>query len=159
MHSQPRSPSCPPTRSPRQRFSVVASDRRSRPPISLMRDVFGVQYAAAPSTAAVFQLHPSSKEKRKRSFADRVSALVNALRNEFSDDDSQDSSSATPNNNAQPSDVPHHEDDQDCDTQEIADDLSAFANKPASRPGKFGTPFIDGSSSRPRSHPKLSPTP
>ena len=89
-----------------------------------MRDIFGVQSAAAPPSAVVFQPNPSPKGKRKRSFADRVSALINALQNEFSDDDSQDSSSATPNNNPQSSDVPHHEDDKEIDTQEAAEGLA-----------------------------------
>ena len=96
---------------PRQRFSSVASNRRSRPPFTPMRDIFGVQSVAAPSTATAFQTHPSSKGKRKRSIADRVSAVVKAIRNEFSDNDSQESSSATPNDSAQPSDAQHHDDD------------------------------------------------
>ena len=87
MHSQPRNPFRSPTCSPRQRFSTVASNRRFRPAISPLRDIFGVHSAAAPRAAAAFQPHPFSKGKRKRSFADRVSAFVNTLRNEFSDDD------------------------------------------------------------------------
>ena len=141
-------------RDPRQRFSAVASDRRSRPHISLMRDIFGVQSAAAPMATA-FQHHPSSKGKRKRSFAQRVSALVNPLQNEFFDNDFQDSSSATPNDNAQSSDDTHQEDDKDRDTQETAE---VFAKKKRSRPSKFGIPFIDGFSSLPRSRPKPFPT-
>ena len=40
MYSQSRSPPSPPPRSPRQRFSPVASDRRPRPPTTPMRDIF-----------------------------------------------------------------------------------------------------------------------
>ena len=149
MHSQPRNPPRPLYRSPRQRFSAVASDRRARSPTTSIRVISGVQSATAPPTAATFQAHTSLEGKRKRSFADRVNTFVNALQNEFSNDDSKDSSSVTSNDNAQSNDVPHHEDDEDRDTQEIADDLCAFANKPTSRPGEFGTLFIDGSSSRP----------
>ena len=62
MHTQQPSTHAapPPTRSPRQCFSAVASDRRSRPLISpnAMEDIVGVQSAAAPPTAAAFQLHP-----------------------------------------------------------------------------------------------------
>ena len=89
--SQPRNPSRPPIRSPRQRFSAVASDRRSRPLISPMQGIFGAQSAVALPTAAAVHPHPFSKGKRKRSFDDRVSAIVSAIRSEFSDNDSQDS--------------------------------------------------------------------
>ena len=157
MNSRPCNLPRPLYRAPRQRFSAVASDRRARPPTTPMRVIFGVQSAAAPPTAGAFQVYTSSKGKRKRSFADRVNALVNAVQNEFSYGDSKDSSSATSSDNAQPNDVPHHENDEDCDTQETDDDPCAFANEPALRPGKFGTPFIDGSSSRTRSRPKSFP--
>ena len=100
--SQPRHPSRPPVRSPRQRFSTVASYRRSRRPISPIRDIFGAQSAVASPTAAAAHPHPSSKVKSKRSFDDRVlSAIVSAIRSEFSDDDSQDSSPETPNDSTQ----------------------------------------------------------
>ena len=52
---QPSTQAAPlPTRSPRQCFSAVASDRRSRSAISPMGDIFGVQSAADPPTAAAF---------------------------------------------------------------------------------------------------------
>ena len=153
--SQPRSPSRTPIRSPRPRFSAIASDRRSRHPISPMRDIFRAQSAVNSPTAAAAHSHPSSKGKRKRYFDDRISAIISAIRSEFSDDDSQDSSPESPSDSTQPCDVPHNDDDQDRDPQELANDLSAFAKKPGSRPGKFGTPFIDGSF-RSHSQPKLS---
>ena len=106
MHSQPRNPPRLPPRGPRQRFSAVISNQHSRPPNRPMRDIFGDQYTAAPSSAATFQLYLSSKGKHKRSLTERVSAIVNALQNKLSDDDSQDCSSALPNDNAhQPSDI------------------------------------------------------
>ncbi|CAN0352435.1 unnamed protein product [Ascophyllum nodosum] len=158
VHSQ-LNPQRPPPRGRSQRFSAVASNRHSRSPTPPVRDIFHVQSAVATSSASAFQAHPSAKGKRKRSFTERGTAIVNTFLDELSDDDPQESSSALPNEDAhQPSDVSHRHVDQDGDTQETADDLSAFANKPASRRGKFGTPFIDGSSSRPRRRPKPLPT-
>ena len=151
--SQPRSPSRTPTRNPRQRFSAVASDRRPRHPISPMRDVFGTRPAVATTTDAAAHPHHLPRNKHKRSL-DKVSAIISSLRSEFSDDDPQDSPLENANDSTEPSDVPH-DDHQDHDIQDIANDLSAFANKPASRPGKFDTLFID-SSSRLRGRPRLS---
>ena len=149
----PRSPSRTPTRNPRQRFSAVASDRRPRHPISPMRDVFGTRPADGTTTDAAAHPHHPPRNKHKR-FLDKVSAMISSLRSEFSDDDPQDPPPENPDDNTDPSDVPP-DDDRDYDVQGTTDDLSAFANKPASRPGKFGTPFVDGSS-RPRGRPRLS---
>ena len=143
---QPSSLPRTPTRSPRQRFSAVASDQQSRRLNSAMHDIWGARPAAAPSTAAATHPYHPPNGKRKRTFSDRVSAIISAIKSEFSDDDFQDPSPENPNDNT---------DNQDQDMQDVADDLSAFANKPASRPGKFGTPFIDGSS-HPRNRPRLS---
>ena len=54
IYSQLRNPHRPPPRGPRQHFSAVASDRRSRPPTIPMRYIFGVQSVATPSSAATF---------------------------------------------------------------------------------------------------------
>ena len=151
--SKPGSPSRTLTRNPRRRFSAIASDRRPRHPISPMRDVFGTRPAVAPTTDSAFHSNHSSRNKHKCSL-DKVSAIISSPRSEFSDVDPQDSPPEDPNDSTEPSDVPH-DDHQDHDIQDIANDLSAFANKPASRPGKFGTPFMDDSS-RPHGRPRLS---
>ena len=129
--SQPGSPFQTPTRDPRQHSSAVASGRRPRHPISPMRDVFGNRRAVATSTAAAAKPHHSSKDKRKRSFDDRVSAIIRTIRSKFSDDDSPDSPQENLNDSTTLSDVPHNDDDHGHDIQDIVKDLSAFANKPA----------------------------
>ena len=149
----PRSPSRTPNRNPRHRFSAVASDRRPRHPVSPMRDVFCTRPADGTPTDAAAHHHPSPRDKHKRSL-DKVNAIISSLRSEFSDDDPQESPPENPDDSNEPSDVPH-DDHLDHDIQDTANEFSAFANKPASRPGKFGTPFIDGSS-RPRGRPRLS---
>ena len=86
----------PPTRSPRQCSSAVDSDQRSRPPShpwKILRGSFRSRstYSRRLSTAT-------------NAPSPAVSAVTNAAR-KFSDNDSQDSSSATPNNSTQLSDV------------------------------------------------------
>ena len=91
----------PPTRWPRQCFSAVASDRRCRPPSHSLeirrgsfrsRSTYSRRLPTAPNTPSPI-----------------ISAVINAAR-QFSDNDSQDSPSATPNNSPQLSDVPHQDD-------------------------------------------------
>ena len=101
-----------------------------------MGDIYGIQFTAALSLVVATQLNFSSKRKRKRLFTEKVTAFTNALQIEFSNDDSEDSQSINPNDDAhQPSDVSHHQDDG---TQKTDSALYAFANKPWSRPVRFG---------------------
>ena len=150
--SQTDGPSRTPIGNPRQRFSAVAPDRRPRHPISPMRDVLGTRHAGATSTATAAQSHLPSRNKHKRSL-DKITAIISSLQSAASDDDSPTPPPGSPNDTDEPGGVPYEDDLQNTD-----DDLSAFANKPASQPGKFGTPFIDGSP-RPRSRPRLSGKP
>ena len=131
--SQPRSSLRTPTRNSRQRLSAVASDRRPRHPISPMRDVFGTRPAVATITDAAARPHHSSKNNHKRSL-DTISSIISSFRSDFSDDDPQDSPLENANDSTVPSDV-LQDDHQDHDTQDIANDHSIFANKPAPRPG------------------------
>ena len=150
--SQTDGPSRTPIGNPRQRFSAVAPDRRPRHPISPMRDVLGTRHARATSTATAAQSHLPSRNKHKRSL-DKISAILSSLQSAASDDDSPTPPPGSPSDTNEPGGVPYEDDLQNTD-----DDLSAYANKPASQPGKFGTPFIDGSP-RPRSRPRLSGKP
>ena len=150
--SQTDGPSRTPIGNPRQRFSAVAPDRRPRHPISPMRDVLGTRHAGATSTATAAQSHLPSRNKHKRSL-DKISAILSSLQSAASDDDSPTPPPGSPSDTNEPGGVPYEDDLQNTD-----DDLSAYANKPASQPGKFGTPFIDGSP-RPRSRPRLSGKP
>ena len=99
----------PPTRSPRQCFSAVASDRRCRPPShtwEILRGSFSS--SSTYSHRLPIACTPLRKESANAS-SSTVSAVINAIR-KFSDNDSQYSSSAIPNNSTQLSDVPHQDD-------------------------------------------------
>ena len=99
----------PPTRSPRQCFPAVASDRRSRPPSHPWKILRG----SFRSRSTYSQRLPTARTPLRKESANAspsaVSAVINAIR-KFSDNDSQDSSSATPNNSTKLSDVPPEND-------------------------------------------------
>ena len=102
----------------------------------------GVRSAAAPFTAAAFQLQnhsfrsPSIYSRRfptaPNAPSPTISTVMNAAR-KFSDNNSQAFSSATPNNSTQLSDVPH-QDDWNCDTRKSPTNSSHLPVNPPGDP-------------------------
>ena len=99
----------PPTRGPRQCFSVVASDRRCRSPSHTWEMLRGSFCSSSTHSHRLPIARTPLRKERTNAPSLTVSAVIDAAR-KFSDSDSQDSSSAIPSNSTPLSDVPHQDD-------------------------------------------------